>query len=49
MDYPSVVWQQHMEKAIIITYNNTHLYQKLIPIWEPDYTTTVTTQSGPFL
>ena len=36
MGYPSVVWQQQMEKAIIITYNNTHLFQKPIPIYEPD-------------
>ena len=33
MGYPSVVWQQQMEKAITITYNNTHLYQKSIPVW----------------
>ena len=44
MGYPSVVWQQQMEKAIIITYKNTHLFQKLIPFWDPDYTTTFTTR-----
>ena len=40
MGYLSVVWQQQMEKAIIITYNNTHLFQKPIPAWDPVYTTT---------
>ena len=47
MDYPSVVWQQQMEKAIIITYNNTHLFQKPIPVWDPDYTTAFTTRFRP--
>ena len=47
MSYPSVVWQQQMEKAIIITYNNTHLFQKPIPAWDPDYTTTFTTRFRP--
>ena len=47
MGYPSVVWQQQMEKAIPITYNNTHLYQKPIPVWDPDYTTTFTTRFWP--
>ena len=36
-----------MEKAIIITYNSTHLYQKPIAVWDPDYTTTFTTQFRP--
>ena len=47
MGYPSVVWQQQMEKATIITYNNTHLFQKPIPVWDPDYTTTFTTRFRP--
>ena len=47
MGYPSVVWQQQMEKAIVITYNNTHLFQKPIPVWDPDYTTTFTTRFRP--
>ena len=34
MGYPPVVWQQQKEKACIITYNNTHLHQKPIPIWD---------------
>ena len=49
MGYPSVVWQQQMEKAIITTYNNTHLFQKPIPFWDPDYTTTFTIRFGPIL
>ena len=36
MGYPSVVWQQQMENATIITYKNTHLFQKPIPVWDPD-------------
>ena len=36
-----------MEKAIIITYNSTHLFQKPIPVWDPDYTTTFTTRFWP--
>ena len=36
-----------MEKATIITYNNTHLFQKPIPVWDPDYTTTFTTRFRP--
>ena len=48
MGYPSVVWQQQMEKANVITYNNnTHLFQKPIPVWDPDYTTTFTTRFRP--
>ena len=47
MGYPSVVWQQQMEKATIITYNNTHLFQKPIPVWDLDYTTTFTTRFRP--
>ena len=47
MGYPSVVWQQQMDKAIIITYNNTHLFQKPIPVWDPDYTTAFTTRFRP--
>ena len=47
MGYPSVVWQQQMEEATIITYNNTHLYRKPIPVWDPDHTTTFTTQFRP--
>ena len=47
MGYPSVVWQQQMDKAIIITYNNTHLFQKPIPAWDPDYTTTFNTRFRP--
>ena len=38
-----------MEKVIIITYNNTHLFQKPIPVWDPDYTTTFTTRLRPIL
>ena len=45
--YPSVAWQQQIETAIIITNNNTHLYQKPIPAWDPDYTTTFTTRFRP--
>ena len=37
-----------MEKATIVTYNNTHLYQKPIHLWDTDQTTTFTTDSGPF-
>ena len=44
MGYPSVVWQQQMEKATIITYNNTHLYQKPIRVWGPDHTLTFNTR-----
>ena len=47
MGYPSVVWQQQMEKATIISYNNTHLFQKPIPVWNPDYATTFTTRFRP--
>ena len=47
MGYPSVVWQQQMDKAITITYNNTNLFQKPIPVWDPDYTTTFTTRFRP--
>ena len=47
MGYPSVVWQQQMDKAVTITYNNTHLFQKPIPVWDPDYTTTFTTRFRP--
>ena len=47
MGYPSVVWQQQMEKANVITYINTHLFQKPIPVWDPDYTTTFTTRFRP--
>ena len=47
MGYPSVVWQQQIEKAIITTYNNTHLFRKPIPVWDPDYTTTFTTRFRP--
>ena len=47
MGYPSVVWQQQMEKAIVITHNNTHLFQKPVPVWDPDYTTTFTTRFRP--
>ena len=36
-----------MEKATIITYNNTRLFQKPIPVWDPDYTTTFTTRFRP--
>ena len=44
---PSVVWQQQMEKAYIITHNNTHLYQKPMPQWDPDYTKTFLTNFRP--
>ena len=47
MCYPSVVRHQQMEQAIIIAYNNTHLFQKPIPVWVPDYTTTITTRFRP--
>ena len=47
MGYPSVVWQQQMEKATTITYNNTHLYQKSIPTWDPDYSTNFTSRLKP--
>ena len=47
MGYPSVVRQEQMEKAIIITYNITHLFQKPIPVWDPDYTTAFTTRFRP--
>ena len=48
MGYPCFVWQQQMEKATLITYNNTHLYQKPIPSWDPDYTAKFTTRFKPF-
>ena len=37
-------------KAIIITHNNTQLFQKPIPVWDPDYTTNLVHPpgSGPF-
>ena len=44
MEYPSVVWQQQMEKATIITFNNTHLYQTPITVWDPDQITCFTTE-----
>ena len=47
MGYPSVVWQQQMEKATIITYNNTHLFQKPIPVWDPDYTSAFNSRFRP--
>ena len=47
MCYPSVVWQQQMENAIIITYNKTRLYQKPNSVWALDYTTTFTTRFRP--
>ena len=47
MGYPSVVCQQQMEKATIITYNNTHLFQKPIPVWDPDCTACFTTRFRP--
>ena len=31
----------------IITYNNTHLYQKPFPVWDPGHTTTLTTRFRP--
>ena len=43
----SVVRQQQKEKAILITNNNTHCYQKLIPVWDPDYTTNFTSRFRP--
>ena len=49
MGYSSVVWQQQMEKVIIITYNNTHLFQKPVPVWYPDYTITFATRFRPIL
>ena len=36
-----------MEKAIIITHKNTHLFQKPFPVWDPDYTSTFTTRFSP--
>ena len=36
-----------MDKAITITYTNTHVFQKPFPIWDPDYTTTFTTRFRP--
>ena len=45
--YPSNVWQQQMEKAVNITYNNTHWSQKPILVWDPDYKTTFTTRFRP--
>ena len=47
MDYSSVVWQEQMEKAIDTSYNNTQLFQKPIPVWDPDYTTTFITRFRP--
>ena len=47
MGYLSVVWQQQMEKATNFTCNNTHLYQKPIPVWDPEYTTTFNTRFRP--
>ena len=34
-------------KFTIITYNNTHLFQKPIPVWDPDYTAAITTRFRP--
>ena len=31
----------------IITYNNTHLLQKPIPVWDPDYTSAFTSRFRP--
>ena len=36
-----------MEKAIIITYKITHLFQKPFPVWDPDFTSTFTTRFSP--
>ena len=36
-----------MEKATIITYNNTHLFQKPIPAWDPDYTSAFNSRFRP--
>ena len=36
-----------MDKALITTFNNTHLFQKPIPVWDPDYTATFTIQFRP--
>ena len=36
-----------MDKAITITYTNTHVIQKPFPIWDLDYTTTFTTRFRP--
>ena len=47
MGYPSFVWQQQMDKAITITYINTHLFQKPFPVWDPDYTNAFTTRFKP--
>ena len=47
MGYPSVVWQQQMDKAIIITYSNTHLFHKPIPVWDLHYTTSFPTRFRP--
>ena len=47
MAYPSVVWQQRMEKAIFIAYNNTHLFQKPLLVWDPDYTISFITRFKP--
>ena len=48
MGFSSVVRQQQMEKAKLITYNNTYLYQNPIPVWDPDNTTNFKADSGPF-
>ena len=44
---PALLWQQQMEKASNITYNNSHLFLKPIPTWEPDYTINFTTRLKP--
>ena len=49
MGYSSVVRQQQMEKAKLITYNNTYLYQNQFPVWDPDSTTNFTSGFRPIL
>ena len=38
-----------MEKATFITYNNTHLYHKPIPVWDPGYITNFATRLTRFI
>ena len=38
-----------MEKATLVTYNNTHLYKKPTPVWDPDFTTSFPQRFRPIL
>ena len=36
--FPSVIWQQEMEKAYLQRFNNIHMTHKTLPTYERKYT-----------